>query len=230
MASELRRIVDQLRTLPALADDADDRLARLAALMRPRTASAGAVIFSRNDRGGTLCLLVRGRARTTLVSADGREFTLSYIDAPTQFSATTAQGTMRAADVVAVTDVELLMIDAADLERAFQVDPRLAIEAVSTLSLRLGQALDSIQALVFSDAGHRVMRVLLDLAAEARESVGAPVIAGMTHYEIGTLAGTSRETASRTISSLAKKGVVLTRGRKIFVDLHRLREESGSDD
>ena len=55
------------------------------------------------------------------------------------------------------------------------------------------------------------------------------MIRGMTHHEIATLAGTSRETASRTISALARDGVVLTRGRKIFVDLYKLTERLGED-
>ncbi len=57
------------------------------------------------------------------------------------------------------------------------------------------------------------------------ETHGTPYIQGMTHYDIATLAGTSRETASRVISSLARQGVVTTSGRRIIVDLVRLSEE-----
>jgi CRP/FNR family cyclic AMP-dependent transcriptional regulator len=230
MAGERERIIGQLRTIPSLTDTDDDRLSRLAALVRPKTAPAGAVIFSRDDRGDALYLLVKGRAKTALVSSDGRELALSYMEAPTQFGSTgTAEGTTRAADVVAITDVELLLLDIADLERAFAADPGLAIEMISTLSLRLRQALDTMQELAFSDASHRVMRVMLNVATAAYETIGAPVISGMTHYEIATLAGTSRETASRTISALARDGVVLTRGRKIFVDLYKLTARLGED-
>lgn len=230
VAEARERIIAQLRTIPALSDADDARLSRLADLVRPRSAPAGAVIFSRNDRGDALYLLVKGRAKTTLISSDGRELALSYMDAPTQFGSTgTAEGETRAADVVAVTDVDLLMLDSGDLKQAFMTDPGLAIEMIQTLSLRLRQALDTMQDLAFHDASHRVMRILLNVATAAYESVGAPVISGMTHYEIATLAGTSRETASRTISALGREGVLLTRGRKIFVDLYKLRERLGDD-
>ncbi|MCG2806790.1 MAG: helix-turn-helix domain-containing protein, partial [Coriobacteriia bacterium] len=56
------------------------------------------------------------------------------------------------------------------------------------------------------------------------EARGVPVIQGLTHYDIATLAGTSRETASRIISNLAKDGALATKGRKIVVDLIKLRE------
>ena len=78
--------------------------------------------------------------------------------------------------------------------------------------------------MAFHDATHRVMRVVLNVATASYETRGVPVIQGLTHYDIATLAGTSRETASRIISNLAKEGVVATKGRKIVVDLIKLRE------
>ena len=83
--------------------------------------------------------------------------------------------------------------------------------------------------MAFHDATHRVLRVLLNVATASYEARGVPVIAGLTHYEIATLAGTSRETASRIISALARDGVVATKGRRIVVDLLLLRERLESE-
>lgn len=221
-------IVDRLRTLPGLATSPDDRLERVADLVRPRTALAGTLLISRNEPGDTVYLLVSGRARLCLVSPDGRELTLSYLEAPSQFGTSgVIEGRTRAADVVAVSDVEMLLMDRGDLERAITVDPGLALDMMAGLSERLRDAIDRLEELAFHDAGHRVMRVLLNVATASFESVGAPVVTGLTHYEIGALAGTSRETASRVIPQLARDGVVLSRGRRIFVDLFKLRELLG---
>ena len=51
----------------------------------------------------------------------------------------------------------------------------------------------------------------------------------MTHYDIATLAGTSRETASRVISQLAREGIITTKGRRIIVDLPKLSERLERD-
>jgi len=77
---------------------------------------------------------------------------------------------------------------------------------------------------VVHHASHRVMRVLLNVATASYEARGVPVVEGFTHYEVATLAGTSRETASRVISQLAKDGVVATKGRRVIVDLFALRD------
>ena len=83
--------------------------------------------------------------------------------------------------------------------------------------------------MAFHDATHRVMRVVLNMATAGLESRGVPSIQGMTHYDIATLAGTSRETASRVISRLGRDGIVTTHGRRIIVDLSKLSEQLSRD-
>ena len=95
---------------------------------------------------------------------------------------------------------------------------------MATLSRRLRDMIVRLEGMAFHDATHRVMRVLLNVATASYESRGVPVIEGLTHYEIATLAGTSRETASRVISNLQGDGVVATKCRKIVVDLFGLRD------
>ncbi|MCE5190463.1 MAG: Crp/Fnr family transcriptional regulator, partial [Actinomycetia bacterium] len=92
------------------------------------------------------------------------------------------------------------------------------------LSRRVRSLIGRLEDMAFHDATHRVMRVLLNVATASYESRGIPVIEGLTHYEVATLAGTSRETASRVISQLAKEGVVGTKGRRVVVDLFALRD------
>jgi len=109
-----------------------------------------------------------------------------------------------------------------DLSAAIQLQPRLALSLIATLSKRLRQTISRLEDMAFHDATHRVMRVVLNIATAGLETRGTPVVQGMTHYDIATLAGTSRETASRVISMLAREGVVTTSGRRIFVDLEAL--------
>jgi CRP/FNR family transcriptional regulator, cyclic AMP receptor protein len=209
--------------MPALSASDDLCLERLAAYLRPRSARAGAVLVSHHGPSESLYLLVEGRARLCLVSSDGRELTISHLEAPAQFGDFgLVEWTPATADCVAVTDVELLVLDRSDLEHAIEADPSFAIEIIGGLSLRLRDTVRQLEALAFHDAGHRVMRVLFDLADSSREKRGTSVVTGLTHYEIATLAGTSRETASRVISRLSRDGVVVTRDRRIVVDLQKL--------
>ena len=224
------RIVDRLRAMPAFGGLDDGRASAIARLVRLRTAPKGSVVVSRHETGGALYLLTAGRAKACLVARDGRELTLGYLQAPDQFGSTgVAERGVRAADIVAVTDVEVLVLEASDLEQAVRLDPGLALALIAGLSRRLREATERLDELAFHDAGHRVMRVLLNVATASYGSVGAPIVRRMTHQEIATLAGTSRETVTRAIGALARDGVLLIRGRSLFVDLFKLREALGDD-
>lgn len=215
-------IVSRLRHDPLFRSLTDEELESLAALMSYREYPKGAFILTKNDESSAVYMLISGRVKISVASPEGRELALNYLEAPGYFGDMgAAEGDMRAADVIATTDVELLIIEERDLEHVFRIQPRLAITLISTLSERLRELVLRLEGMAFHDATHRVM---LNVATASYESRGVPVIEGLTHYEIATLAGTSRETASRVVSNLAREGVVATKGRKIVVDLFALRD------
>jgi len=218
-------IVSRLRQDPTFASLSDEELDSLAAVMSYREYPKGAFIVTKNETADSVYMLAAGRVKVSVASPEGRELALNYLEAPAYFGEMTgADAEIRSADVIATTDVELLLIEGKDLEQAFRIQPRLAITLISTLSERLRELVVRLEGMAFHDATHRVMRVMLNVATASYESRGVPVIEGLTHYEIATLAGTSRETASRVISNLAREGVVATKGRKIVVDLFGLRD------
>lgn len=229
-SKEREIIVPKLRSIPMFADLAGEDLDTLAGMVTLRQLPKGAFVITQNERGATMFLLVAGRVKVSLASPGGKELALNYLEAPAHFGEMSlVDAEPRSADVIAVTEVEVLALDAKDLSEAIRLQPRLALALIATLSRRLRHTIARLEDMAFHDATHRVMRVLLNVATASYEARGVPVIAGLTHYEIATLAGTSRETASRIISQLAKDGVVATKGRRIVVDLLRLRERLEMD-
>ena len=219
------RIIEQLRAFPMFAGAPSEDLATLAEMVTYREFPRGTFILTQNDRGSIMYMLISGRVKVSLASPEGKELALSYLEAPAHFGEMSATDAgLRSADVIATTDVEVLGLESKDLATAIASQPQLAITLITALSRRVRDLIGRLEDMAFHDATHRVMRVLLNVATASYEARGVPVIEGLTHYEIATLAGTSRETASRVISNLGKDGVVATRGRKIVVDLFALRD------
>lgn len=217
--------ISKLRGIPMFSDMSADDLATFADMVQLRRFPKGAFIVNQNELGSSMYLLVSGRVKVSLASPDGKELALNYLEAPAHFGEMSlVDAEPRSADVIAVTEVELFSLDAKDLSAAIQINPRLALSLIATLSRRLRHTIARLEDMAFHDATHRVMRVLLNVATASYEARGVPIIQGLTHYDIATLAGTSRETASRIISNLAKDGALATKGRKIIVDLIKLRE------
>jgi CRP/FNR family transcriptional regulator/CRP/FNR family cyclic AMP-dependent transcriptional regulator len=207
-----------------------DSLEALAQMVQYRRLPKGAFIVGHNELGTSMFLLLSGRVKVSIASPEGKELVLNYLEAPAHFGEMAlVDSKPRSADVIAVTDVEVFALDGKDLSSAIQLQPRLALSLIATLSRRLRQTISRLEDMAFHDATHRVMRVVLNVATAGYETRGAPVVQGMTHYDIATLAGTSRETASRVISQLARDGVVTTKGRRIIVDLDGLARQLESD-
>lgn len=211
-----------------LSDLTSSELDAFAELVQYCRFAKGARIISRQLCSERMYLLASGRVKVTLASPDGREFALSWVEAPSHFGeAGLVNRRGQPTDVVAMTDVECFALHADALSRAIQLQPELGLSLIASLSSRLTQTISRLEDLAFNDATHRVMRVILNVATASYESRGAPIVQGLTHYDIATLAGTSRETASRVISALARDGVLESRGRRIAVDMQRLRERLG---
>lgn len=217
------QVLSKLASIPMFSELSPENLTTLTGMVQYRRYSKGAFIVGQHEAGGCMFLLVSGRVKVALTSPDGKELVLNYLEAPAHFGEMSlVDAQPRTADVIAVSDVEVFALEGKDLSAAIKLQPRFALSLIATLSRRLRQTISRLEDMAFHDATHRVMRVVLNVATAGLEGRGAPVIQGMTHYDIATLAGTSRETASRVISQLAREGVVSINGRRIIVDLGAL--------
>lgn len=215
----------RLTAIPMFADLSPQNLQVLAGIVVSRRYSKGEVIIAQAEIGTCMYFLMGGRVKVSLVSPEGKELVLDYLEAPAHFGEMSlVDSQSRSADVIAVTDVSVLALEGKDLSTAIQIQPKLALSLIATLSKRLRTTISRLEDLAFLDATHRVMRVVLNVATAGLETRGTPIVQGMTHHDIATLAGTSRETASRVISQLAREGIIVTKGRKLLVDLADLSE------
>lgn len=222
--------LSRLAAIPMFADLSAENLETLAGMVQYRKYPKGAFIVGQNELGTSMFLLVSGRVKVSLANPVGKELVLNYLEAPAHFGEMAlVDGQPRSSDIIAVTDVEAFSLDGKDLSAAIQLQPKLALSLIATLSRRLRHTINRLEDMAFHDATHRVMRVILNVATAGLETRGAPIVQGMTHYDIATLAGTSRETASRVVSALARDEIVTTKGRTIVVDLARLTERLERD-
>jgi len=225
LETTLDSVAPKLSAVPLFADLSPESLHTLADIVTFRRYAKGSIIISQDDVGTCMYLLTSGRAKVSIASPDGKELVLDFLEAPAHFGEMSlVDSQSRSADVRAVTDVEVLVLEGRDLSAAVQIQPRLALSLIATLSQRLRGTIARLEDLAFHDATHRVMRVILNVATAGFETRGAPVVQGMTHNDIATLAGTSRETASRIISQLTREGIIVARGRRLSVDLFGLSE------
>jgi len=112
-----------------------------------------------------------------------------------------------------------------DFLRLLKQYPALALGLIEELGHRLREAQEMIKSMAVERVERRIARILLKLAATTGSSSeeGIVIELPLTRQDIAEMAGTTVETAIRTMSKFRKKGLVQTkRGRVTILEPHQL--------
>jgi CRP-like cAMP-binding protein len=186
------------------------------------------VILMEDEVGTALFVIVTGKVKVARTSTDGREVILTILSESDFFGEMAIlDGQTRSATVVAIEDTELFLIQRNDFINLITEYPEVAISLLQELTKRLRSADAKIKALSLKDAEGKVATVLLQLADDTGKiKHGKVEIEKLPlQQDLANMAGTSRETISRTIHSFAKKGLVELDGSKLrIIDYEKFKE------
>src|SRR6476620_1200962 len=120
----------------------------VAAQMREATYAPGQLIFGRGDAGEEMHLVVEGRVRLSVLSAEGRVLSFGHASRGDIFGEIEKlDGQERTADATALTQVTTMLLPRASLRRLMEAKPLLAHAAVAFLCRRLRATSEQIEAI-----------------------------------------------------------------------------------
>jgi CRP-like cAMP-binding protein len=213
-------LTDFLLYVPIFSDLPQETLEKISKIGTNRTYKKDSVILMEEDAGSALFVIVRGKVKISRTSNDGREVILTYLTDSDFFGEMAIlDGMTRSATVIASEDSELFIIQRDDFLNLLKDHPEVSIALLQELTKRLRAADMKIKSLSLKDAEGKVATVLLQLA----DDIGV-IKQGIVEIEklplqqdLANMAGTSRETISRTLHSFAKKGLVELDGSKLKI-------------
>ncbi len=216
-----------LRKVTIFSDLKDSELDRFFDIMEEKSFSRGDIILSQQEEGDSLFIIMKGRVRIFLMAEDGREVILSILK-PGDFFGEMAliDGKPRSASALALEPTDLLVLKRGDFVNEVKRVPEIALKIMTEMSGRLREADERIGSLSLLDVYGRVARVLLQLA----KSEGKPCPEGIlieslpTHHEIASMVGSSRETVSRVLGGLSRRGYITIVGRRAILHESLSRE------
>ena len=174
-----------------------------------------AIVVNEGDETDSLYVLLAGRARVYVSNAQGREVQLNIIGPGEYFGEITLDGGPRSASVQALDDCRCAVAKRSELLALVEKEPRFALHMVRKLASRVRDLTENVRSLALLDVYGRVARLLLDLA-ESRD--GRLVIdEPLTHRDIATRVGASREMISRIFSDLSAGGYVAKEDGKLVI-------------
>ena len=196
------------------ADLDEAELEALATLLRHRRYGKGEVIFREGDAGASLFIIEEGRVKLAICSPEGNEVILDVLE-PRDFFGELAllDGGPRSADAVALDACSLHGLQRPDFIRFLGQHPEATARLLATMSHRLRRTTNQLHDVAFLDVPSRLARVLLKLAQDATDALGAHEAFAATPFrltqgQIAALVGTTRESVNKWLGFYERHGLI----------------------
>lgn len=188
--------------------------------MVSRDYEKGQMILLEESTGETFFIITSGTVKVTRLSDDGREVILALLGGSDFFGEMSLlDGKGRSANIVANEDAEVMTLSRRDFLECLETYPKIAIALLEELAVRLRKSDQQIESLSLSDSEQRIGITLIRLAEERGTIKRGDVTVQNLPYQqdIANMAGTSRETVSRTLKLLEDKKLVKRNGGDITI-------------
>lgn len=211
MSVEVNTILGRTSLLHSVA--AED-LEALTTAARLRTVRRGQVVFTRGDPGDSLIVVVSGRVKVVVRSADGGELTLTVIESGnTLGELSVADGGPRSTDAETLEDSQLLFIPRESIQDVCVRMPAAAQALTSSIAATLRRLTEAASDLVFLDLPRRIAKVLLNQPAGEDGIIRAE----MTQEELAHQAAGSRQSINAALRGFERRGWIEIHDRRVTV-------------
>jgi CRP-like cAMP-binding protein len=177
-------------------------------------------IYLPGDRGEQVYLLKSGRVKISKLSEEGKELILTMLGPGDIFGEMiliddSPPGTI----AEAMDETHICVIYRKDFEALLTRKPELSLRITKLIGLRRKELEAKIEDLIFRDVHSRLAHLLLRLAQEhgLKKERGILVDIKLTHYEIASLIGSTRETITVCLNDFKKEGLIEFDRRKILL-------------
>ncbi|MFA5804471.1 MAG: Crp/Fnr family transcriptional regulator [Melioribacteraceae bacterium] len=218
-----------LSYVPIFSDLPSETLTMIEKIGTKKMYKKNEVVLMEEEAGTALFVIVKGKVKVARSSNDGREVILTILSDSDFFGEMAIlDGLTRSATVTAIEESELFLIQRNDFLNLIREFPEISISLLQELTKRLRIADAKIKALSLKDAEGKVATVILQLADDiGKIKHGKVEIEKLPlQQDLANMAGTSRETISRTLHSFAKKGLIELDGSKLSIlDYEKFKEK-----
>jgi len=207
-------VTDILRQTDLFRSVSERDLEAIAAASRRRTFRRGQVVFSSGDLGGTLIVVISGRVKVVVRSADGGELTLTIVQPGGVIGELSVfDGGPRSADGETLDECQLLMIPREPIQEICTREPSAALALTSAIAANLRRLTEATSDLVFLDLPRRLAKVLLSQPRDADGTIRST----LRQEELAHQVGGTRQSVNAALSGFQKRGWIEVHDRAVTV-------------
>jgi CRP/FNR family cyclic AMP-dependent transcriptional regulator len=172
-----------------------------------RSYRKNSVIINEGEIGDSLFVLLEGRVKVYSTDADGREITYNVVNAGDYFAEMWLDGGPRSASVMTLEPSVCAVVSRNALRDHLAEEPEFALELVSQVIRRARAATETARNMALLDVYGRVIATL-----ESQKGAASPdnpiILTQITHQQLASRVGASREMVSRLLKDLEKGGYI----------------------
>jgi CRP-like cAMP-binding protein len=189
-----------------------------------RTHPPNQVILLENDWGNSVYFILEGWVKIRTYNLDGKEVTLNILGKGELFGEMAPLDEVpRSTDVITLVRTVIGSMPAQDFVQLVSTEPQAGMRLAQLMARRLRQVNRRLR-LRESDSMSRVADIILFLAeGQGKQSQQGVEIPNLPHRELSSLSGLARETVTRVLSKLERKGLIIReRDTMCIPDVHAL--------
>jgi CRP/FNR family cyclic AMP-dependent transcriptional regulator len=165
------------------------------------------VLINEGETGETLFVLLEGRVKVYSNDTEGREITFNVVEAGDYFAEMWLDGGPRSASVMTLEPCVCSVVGRDGLRDHLTAEPEFALDLVGQVIRRARAATETARNMALLDVYGRVIATLESQKGAAKPD--APItLTQITHQNIASRVGASREMVSRLLKDLEKGGYV----------------------
>ncbi|UCH53376.1 MAG: Crp/Fnr family transcriptional regulator [Pseudomonadota bacterium] len=205
-----------LENIPLLSGLSKQDLATIAEHAITKTYDPHSLVIREGELSDSLYLILYGKTKVFVSNSSGAEAILNILG-PGEFFGEMAllDDAPRSASVMTLEPTRLSMITKSAFRQCLTDHPDVAFNLIAALNRRVRTLTENVKNLALLDVYGRVARTLINVAIrDGEEFVVDPKL---THQDIASMVGASREMVSRVLKDMASKGYLQTRGRRLIL-------------
>ena len=175
--------------------------------------AGGDTIFTMGSPGQSMMAIAEGSVRVSMLTPNAREITLGDLQAGEVFGEIALlDGRERSANVKALTNCTLVVLERRSLLDILQRDAKLSIRLIELLCQRVRRSDERMIEIAFLDLPVRLARLLLRLTVSAPGSPDRPLKKlSQSQSVLASMIGNSRENVNRCLRKWQKAGLITLR-------------------
>lgn len=213
-----------LKDLPLFAGLPEEELRGFGAMFEEKTFRKRERLFASDRATDSIYFVKQGRVKISYFSEDGKEFTVTILRPGEVYSRHSE------AAATALEETRVLVIRMEDFKKILQARPQIAVRLINVLGRILRMQNDVIQNLAFREVSSRLAHLLIGqcLAAGVLLKDGCTFKLGLTHEELATMLGSSRQTITSTLNRFEENKIIAVHKKQVTIlNTERLRELAG---